>query len=379
VSQLFELVEEAQRQLTICNACRYCEGFCSVWPALERRRELTDSDLTQLANLCHDCRDCLDACMYAAPHEFELNPPRVFSELRVATYRGGRPETTAATRRIWIVAALIAAAIAFTLIAGIDNGFDAIWQSHHGAASPYSVISDGVLLIAVAIPALWGLFEICAGAVRYWRRTATPLRGAGGGRMLRAMLPALRDAATLRNLGGGELGCTYPSAKPSGARKWFHHMVAYGFTCCVGSTVSAAIIQHIVGTMPPYPFISVPVLLGTVGGAGMALGCAGLIVLKRAAARDGRDPDRAAARDAIDPEMVDRDYAFIVALGALAITGLLVEVLRSTTIFGVILVIHLAVIAVCFAVAPYSKFVHAVYRYLALVQDHMEIAEEEQA
>ena len=29
---------EADRQLTICNACRYCEGYCAVFPALERQR-----------------------------------------------------------------------------------------------------------------------------------------------------------------------------------------------------------------------------------------------------------------------------------------------------------------------------------------------------
>ena len=34
-----ELVEEAQRVLSICNACRYCEGYCAVFPALERRLE----------------------------------------------------------------------------------------------------------------------------------------------------------------------------------------------------------------------------------------------------------------------------------------------------------------------------------------------------
>ena len=25
---------EVQRQMTICNACRYCEGFCAVFPAM---------------------------------------------------------------------------------------------------------------------------------------------------------------------------------------------------------------------------------------------------------------------------------------------------------------------------------------------------------
>ena len=26
------------RVMQICNACRYCEGFCAVFPAMERRR-----------------------------------------------------------------------------------------------------------------------------------------------------------------------------------------------------------------------------------------------------------------------------------------------------------------------------------------------------
>ena len=30
---------EVARIMQICNACRYCEGFCAVFPAMERRRE----------------------------------------------------------------------------------------------------------------------------------------------------------------------------------------------------------------------------------------------------------------------------------------------------------------------------------------------------
>ena len=33
---LDELVEDAQRVLRVCNACRYCEGYCAVFPALAR-------------------------------------------------------------------------------------------------------------------------------------------------------------------------------------------------------------------------------------------------------------------------------------------------------------------------------------------------------
>src|SRR5258708_7703782 len=84
---LAELLAEADRQLTVCNACRYCEGYCAVFPALERRSILTDGDVAYLANLCHDCRACYYACMYAPPHEFGVNVPEVLAEVRAETHR----------------------------------------------------------------------------------------------------------------------------------------------------------------------------------------------------------------------------------------------------------------------------------------------------
>ena len=56
---------EAQRILTICNACRYCEGYCAVFPAIERRMTFTPADVNFLANLCHNCAECYYACQYA--------------------------------------------------------------------------------------------------------------------------------------------------------------------------------------------------------------------------------------------------------------------------------------------------------------------------
>ena len=46
---------EARRAMEVCNACRYCEGFCAVFPAMELRREFAAGDLNYLANLCHSC------------------------------------------------------------------------------------------------------------------------------------------------------------------------------------------------------------------------------------------------------------------------------------------------------------------------------------
>ena len=77
---------EVARALQICNACRYCEGFCAVFPAMTRRLEFGKADVHYLANLCHNCGACLHACQYAPPHEFAINIPKAMAEVRGQTY-----------------------------------------------------------------------------------------------------------------------------------------------------------------------------------------------------------------------------------------------------------------------------------------------------
>ena len=49
---LTEAEGEVARQMQICNACRYCEGSCAVFPAMTRRLEFGKADVHYLANLC---------------------------------------------------------------------------------------------------------------------------------------------------------------------------------------------------------------------------------------------------------------------------------------------------------------------------------------
>jgi citrate/tricarballylate utilization protein len=77
---------EVARQMQICNACRYCEGFCAVFPAMTRRLEFGKADIHFLANLCHNCGACLHACQYAPPHEFAVNVPQAMAQVRGQTY-----------------------------------------------------------------------------------------------------------------------------------------------------------------------------------------------------------------------------------------------------------------------------------------------------
>src|SRR5215218_7604695 len=80
------LLEETRRQMTICNACRYCEGFCAVFPAMELRTTFKANDLVYLSNLCHDCRACFYACQYAPPHAFNVNLPQALAAVRNDSY-----------------------------------------------------------------------------------------------------------------------------------------------------------------------------------------------------------------------------------------------------------------------------------------------------
>src|SRR5688572_33192611 len=77
---------EVARQMQICNACRYCEGFCAVFPAMARRLAFPAADVHYLANLCHNCGACLHACQYAPPHEFAVNVPQAMARVRGRTY-----------------------------------------------------------------------------------------------------------------------------------------------------------------------------------------------------------------------------------------------------------------------------------------------------
>ena len=64
--------------------------------------------------------------------------------------------------------------------------------------------------------------------------------------------------------------------------------------------------------------------------------------------------------------------AFLVLLFLTSLTGLLLLVLRETPLMGTLLAVHLGVVLGLFLTLPYGKFVHAVYRYAALLRNSIE-------
>ena len=109
-----------------------------------------------------------------------------------------------------------------------------------------------------------------------------------------------------------------------------------------------------------------PVMTGTIGGIALTLGATGLLVLKWR----------------MDPAPTSRmplsmDVSFLALLWLTAVTGLLLLALRGTALMGSLLVIHLGVVVGLFLTLPYGKFIHAVFRYAALLQHARESLAEE--
>ena len=62
------------------------------------------------------------------------------------------------------------------------------------------------------------------------------------------------------------------------------------------------------------------------------------------------------------------DVAFIVMLFMTSLTGMVLLLFRDTAAMGPLLALHLGVVFSLFITMPYGKFVHGIYRYVALVR-----------
>jgi citrate/tricarballylate utilization protein len=351
-----EAVIEARRLMVICNACRYCEGYCAVFPAMELRRGFTSGDLAYLANLCHDCRGCYYACQYAPPHEFALNLPKTLATIRTESYEEyAWPRSLAGLfkRNGMIVSLLTALAIALVLALATLLQPSANFYSPHAEPGAFYAIVPEAAMIGVGVATFgFALLALAMGFLNFWRDT-----GGGAVAQARPLFNAAIDILTLRNLGGGGHGCNNRDEAFSQTRRIAHQALFYGFLFCFASTTVAAFYEHVLGRLAPYPFFSIPVLLGTLGGAAMAIGIAGLVWVKLKS-------DAAPAATAL----LGADYALLALLFLAAATGLVLLALRDTRAMGILLALHLGVILAVFLTLPYSKFVHGIYRSAALLR-----------
>ena len=70
----------------------------------------------------------------------------------------------------------------------------------------------------------------------------------------------------------------------------------------------------------------------------------------------------------MDEKRTGMDVAFILMLFLTGLTGLALLLWRDTVAMGPLLALHLGVVFALFITLPYGKFVHGLYRYVALVR-----------
>ena len=248
-----QLVTHGDQVARICNACRYCEGFCAVFPAMARRRTFTEQDLTFLAHLCHDCRECLYSCQYAPPHEFNIHVPRLMASIRRESYAafawpGVLGGLVARQRLLFVIAALLLPIVSLVLTNAIATP-EEVASPHVGAGAFYSIVPHELMVGVFGLLALLVLVSFVVGLQRFWRATADASAAAG---TQATLMSGLRDALTLRNLGSDGSGCAYPDERASNARRQFHHLTFYGFLFDLASTTVAAIYENAFGWIAPY-------------------------------------------------------------------------------------------------------------------------------
>jgi citrate/tricarballylate utilization protein len=360
--QLAKLVEEGARQLATCNACRYCEGYCAVFPAMERRLEFAAGDLNYLANLCHNCGECYYACQYAPPHEFGVDIPRVMAQIRVKTYAHyawpaplGRAFAANGLVSALVLAAVLAASL---LLASLLLGDGRLFSAVPGG-NFYALIPHNVMAASFGAVGLFVLLALLMGFLNFWRDV-----GESPAAFLKpvTLWQGLADALSMKNLHGAGDDCTFKGEEQrSPWRRWFHHATFYGFMLCFAATSVGTLYHYVLGWVAPYALNSLPVLMGTLGGIGLVVGPAGLYWL-------GRRRDAATA----DPEQRGMNTAFIVLLLLTSLSGLALLVLRDSAALGMLLVVHLGVVMALFVTLPYGKFVHGIYRAAALVKFALE-------
>ncbi len=342
-----DLLVETRRQAEICNACRYCEGYCAVFPVLHRERTFADGDLMQLANLCHNCRSCYYACQFTAPHEFDLNLPAVLAELRRESWEEHAwPQSVARMFHKSGVAIAVSVLIGFALLFAASRALQPV-----AGDGFYAVLSHSAM-VAIFVPAfVLPLVSVAISLRRFWRASG------GGAVTWRAVVSACVSAAKMKNLDGGHGdGCNFEDEdRFSHARRIAHQIVVLGFGLCFLSTISATILHYVLSIPAPYSFWSVPKLLGVPGGLLMVVGTAWLAALKVHA-------DRSLA----DRATWGGEMAFTLLLFVIAVSGLALYWLGATTSMPTLLALHLGAVLSFFLLTPFTKMVHGFYRMAAL-------------
>lgn len=356
------LIKKAEFEMTVCNACRYCEPICAVFKAIEQRRKFDKNSLVYLAHLCHDCRGCFYNCQYTPPHNFNLNIPKTFGFLRLYTYKRllsfNKIKDLFDKYNFRANLLIFCSAFMFYFLIGLFfNKNDNIFAMFYRTSSFYDIIPENIMITSFIIPFLFVVLLYFYTSFKYARYI-----GIKNIFDIEIYKKVLRSIFVLEFLGGGGDGCNYPDEKYSFLRKWFHQCVMYGFLLTILSTIIACIKEHFFGTKPPYEIYDLPVLFGMIGGILLIIGLIGIIILRL---KMDKVPY------AKDMDSVDNN--FIILLSLVVVSGFLVLIQRHSSLMGIMLILHLSMVFTFFVSILFNKFYHVSYRAISLYKYYSEI------
>jgi citrate/tricarballylate utilization protein len=331
-----ELHDEGEHLLTVCNACRYCEGHCAVWQAMERHLVFTDTDMNYLANLCHHCGECLYTCQYSPPHPFAIDAPKTLEKIRAASYEHyawpGAVATAFRQANGPRVAVLTVAVLVVLLV----------------IAGGQTLGQVGVLRASLAA-ALIATVASAVGFLRFWSTLDEPYSH-------------LVDRAALWRAGSYIMRLDRSASVHGSAwlRHW-HHLTFFSFVVCVVGALLGAIYPHPVGWDSGYGIHSWPVIIGSLGDIGLVVGCIGLLVVQQLR-----------HRHPVQESGYGMDTAMTVLLLLIGGSGLLLDIFHDSLAIGSLVAFHLSFVIALFLTFPYGRLAHGVYWAAAVLKWELE-------
>src|SRR3569833_3848401 len=179
------ILDEADGLMTVCNSCRYCEGLCAVFPAMEMRRAFSDGDLNYLANLCHGCGACYVDCQFSPPHEFNVNVPQTLAVARAESYAAyAWPQAlSGAFARNGLVISIVAALSMAAFILGFAalNDRTVQYGVHTGPGAFYRLMPHSAMAALFSAAFLYAILALVMSVRAFWSDISPPIGGRADG------------------------------------------------------------------------------------------------------------------------------------------------------------------------------------------------------
>jgi quinone-modifying oxidoreductase subunit QmoC len=341
-----DVMQDCGGNLKKCFQCATCSSVCTLSTEARPfpRKQVLEAQWgmgDQLTGdpaiwLCHNCRDCTIRCPRGSHPAEVMGAIRgaVIKRLAFPRFMGGLVATPQTGALMLVLSAIVLLSIAVLHMPDQTAGaavFAAMFPKARLEALFFAV--SGLVVLALAV-----------GAARF----AKALRSSGAnGPILPALVPALLEVMSHRR---------FADCGTGQVRRWGHLSVLYGFLglAAMGTTVGIGSMMGVMHTPLPtvHPLKIFANLCALVIAAGVAL-----VLWNRLSDRETR------------ASSVFFDWFFLLLLGGGALTGIFSEALRLVQYqhwMFFIYFIHLTLVLTLFLCTPYSKFVHFLYRTMAM-------------